>query len=70
MDATHSLGESSLETNFVCVGPRRDTLPEIRSICIEELVVWMKLYSTAFLNDTHLKYVGWMMHDKVSNRIP
>uniref|UniRef100_UPI0037E7FB19 cohesin subunit SA-2 n=1 Tax=Semicossyphus pulcher TaxID=241346 RepID=UPI0037E7FB19 len=43
----------------------RDVLPEIRSICMEELGLWMKLYSSVFLNDSYLKYVGWMMHDKV-----
>lgn len=43
----------------------RDVLPEIRSICMEELGLWMKLYSSAFLNDSYLKYVGWMMHDKI-----
>ncbi|XP_034549022.1 cohesin subunit SA-2 isoform X2 [Notolabrus celidotus] len=43
----------------------RDVLPEIRSICMEELGLWMKLYSSSFLNDSYLKYMGWMMHDKV-----
>ncbi|XP_035030601.2 cohesin subunit SA-2 isoform X1 [Hippoglossus stenolepis] len=42
----------------------RDVLPEIRSICVEELGLWMKLYSSEFLNDTYLKYMGWMMYDK------
>ncbi|XP_066542125.1 cohesin subunit SA-2 isoform X2 [Hoplias malabaricus] len=42
----------------------RDVIPEIRAICMEELTVWMKLYSPVFLNDTYLKYVGWMLHDK------
>lgn len=42
-------------------------LPEIRSICMEELGLWMKLYSSAFLNDSYLKYMGWMMHDKVND---
>ncbi|KAI4886085.1 hypothetical protein NFI96_030137, partial [Prochilodus magdalenae] len=42
----------------------RDVIPEIRAICMEELTVWMKLYSPVFLNDTYLKYIGWMMHDK------
>uniref|UniRef100_A0A8C2GL03 Cohesin subunit SA n=1 Tax=Cyprinus carpio TaxID=7962 RepID=A0A8C2GL03_CYPCA len=42
----------------------RDVIPEIRAICMEELTVWMKLYSSVFLNDSYLKYVGWMMHDK------
>ncbi|XP_038576945.1 cohesin subunit SA-2 isoform X2 [Micropterus salmoides] len=43
----------------------RDVLPEIRSICMEELGLWMKLYSSVFLNDSYLKYIGWMMHDKI-----
>lgn len=34
---------------------------------MEELGLWMKLYSSAFLNDSYLKYMGWMMHDKVNN---
>uniref|UniRef100_A0A673KX03 Cohesin subunit SA n=1 Tax=Sinocyclocheilus rhinocerous TaxID=307959 RepID=A0A673KX03_9TELE len=42
----------------------RDVIPEIRAICMEELTMWMKLYSSVFLNDSYLKYVGWMMHDK------
>ncbi|CAL1582552.1 unnamed protein product [Knipowitschia caucasica] len=43
-----------------------DALPEIRSICMEELGAWMKNYHTLFLNDGYLKYMGWMMHDKSS----
>ncbi|XP_056245150.1 cohesin subunit SA-2 [Seriola aureovittata] len=43
----------------------RDVLPEIRSICVEELGLWMKLYSSVFLNDSYLKYMGWMMNDKI-----
>ncbi|CAK6959104.1 cohesin subunit SA-2 [Scomber scombrus] len=43
----------------------RDVLPEIRSICMEELGLWMKLYSSVFLSDSYLKYMGWMMHDKI-----
>ncbi|KAF3841219.1 hypothetical protein F7725_007081 [Dissostichus mawsoni] len=42
----------------------RDSIAEIRAICIEEIGMWMKLYSDAFLNDSYLKYVGWTMHDK------
>lgn len=44
----------------------RDAIAEIRAICIEEIGVWMKLYSDAFLNDSYLKYVGWTLHDRVS----
>lgn len=42
-----------------------DAIAEIRAICIEEIGIWMKMYSDAFLNDSYLKYVGWTMHDKV-----
>ncbi|XP_062856992.1 cohesin subunit SA-2 [Trichomycterus rosablanca] len=42
----------------------RDAISEIRAICVEEIGIWMKLYSDAFLNDSYLKYVGWTMHDK------
>ena len=43
----------------------RDTRPEIRSICIAELGVWMKDYHTQFLADNYLKYIGWTLSDKV-----
>jgi len=46
---------------FVC----RDVIAEIRVVCIEEIGMWMKMYSDAFLNDSYLKYVGWTMYDKV-----
>lgn len=45
----------------------RDAIAEIRAICIEEIGVWMKMYSDAFLNDSYLKYVGWTLHDRVSS---
>lgn len=48
----------------------RDAIAEIRAICIEEIGVWMKLYSDAFLNDSYLKYVGWTLHDRVSTQTP
>lgn len=51
---------------FVCFLCCSDVLPEIRSICMEELGLWMKLYSSLFLTDSYLKYIGWMMYDKVS----
>ncbi len=44
----------------------RDVIAEIRVVCIEEIGMWMKMYSEAFLNDSYLKYVGWTMYDKVS----
>ncbi|TRY95235.1 hypothetical protein DNTS_023077 [Danionella cerebrum] len=42
----------------------RDVIAEIRVVCIEEIGMWMKMYSDAFLNDSYLKYVGWTMYDK------
>ncbi|KAJ3591901.1 hypothetical protein NHX12_007031 [Muraenolepis orangiensis] len=59
--------ESIMDTIFkgVFLKRYRDVLPEIRSICMEELCSWMKMYSAAFLNDSYLKYVGWMMYDKI-----
>lgn len=32
---------------------------------MEELGVWMRLYGHMFFNDSYLKYVGWMLYDKV-----
>ncbi|XP_067323235.1 cohesin subunit SA-3 [Anolis sagrei] len=42
----------------------RDLVPEIRAICIEEMGQWMQHYSTSFLTDGYLKYIGWTLHDK------
>uniref|UniRef100_A0A4X2L9M1 Cohesin subunit SA n=1 Tax=Vombatus ursinus TaxID=29139 RepID=A0A4X2L9M1_VOMUR len=42
----------------------RDIIPEIRIVCIEEMGSWLKLYPNMFLNDSYLKYVGWMLYDK------
>ncbi|XP_054887525.1 cohesin subunit SA-2 [Poeciliopsis prolifica] len=59
--------ESTMDVIFkgVFLKRYRDMLPEIRSVCMEELGLWMKLCSSSFLNDSYLKYMGWMMHDKV-----
>ncbi|XP_063999553.1 cohesin subunit SA-2-like isoform X3 [Pogoniulus pusillus] len=42
----------------------RDVIPEIRAICVEEAGNWMKMYPDGFLNDSYLKYLGWMLYDK------
>lgn len=42
----------------------RDVVAEIRALCIEEIGVWIKMYPHTYLNDSYLKYVGWMLHDK------
>lgn len=55
---------------FCFVFSSSDAIAEIRAICIEEIGVWMKMYSDAFLNDSYLKYVGWTLHDRVSYSLP
>lgn len=45
----------------------RDTFPEIRSICMYEIGIWMKRLPGIFLDDSYLKYVGWTLHDKVGD---
>ncbi|XP_077435821.1 cohesin subunit SA-2 isoform X2 [Vanacampus margaritifer] len=59
--------ESMMDVIFKAVFLKRyrDVLPEIRSICVEELGLWMRLYSSVFLNDTYLKYMDWMSYDKI-----
>ncbi|KAG7164936.1 cohesin subunit SA-3-like [Homarus americanus] len=44
-----------------------DTLPEIRSICMAEIGLWMKKFHQNFLDDSYLKYIGWTLHDKVGD---
>ncbi|KAM8977456.1 cohesin subunit SA-2-like [Pelodytes ibericus] len=45
----------------------RDVVPEIRALCIEELGIWMKMYPNTYLTDSCLKYIGWMLYDKISD---
>ncbi|OZC07917.1 hypothetical protein X798_05024 [Onchocerca flexuosa] len=45
----------------------RDIVPDIRSICINELGQWMSIYPDHFLEDSYLKYIGWSLYDKVSD---
>eukprot|EP00897_Mesotaenium_endlicherianum_P001304 jgi/Mesen1/1200/ME000128S00174 len=42
----------------------RDVDPEIRSACISALGSWIQGYSTLFLQDLYLKYIGWTLNDK------
>ncbi|GMS89472.1 hypothetical protein PENTCL1PPCAC_11647 [Pristionchus entomophagus] len=43
----------------------RDVVPDIRSVCISELGVWILVYPHYFLEDSYLKYIGWSLHDKI-----
>lgn len=45
----------------------RDTLPDIRAICMTEIGVWMERYPNNFLDDSYLKYIGWTLHDKIGD---
>lgn len=45
----------------------RDSQAEIRSICMQEIGVWMKRYPQIFLDDSYLKYVGWTLYDRVGS---
>lgn len=45
----------------------RDTLPDIRAICMSEIGIWMEKFSQNFLDDSYLKYIGWTLHDKVGD---
>ena len=45
----------------------RDVRPEIRVLCITELGHWLLSYSAYFLEDKYLKYIGWIIHDKVGS---
>ncbi|XP_030043058.1 cohesin subunit SA-3 isoform X2 [Microcaecilia unicolor] len=58
--------ENMMNTLFkgVFVHRYRDSIPEIRALCMEEIGIWMKSYSASFLNDSYLKYIGWTLHDK------
>lgn len=42
----------------------RDSLTEVRSICMNEIGQWMKKFHQHFLDDSYLKYIGWTLHDK------
>ncbi|CAN8178588.1 unnamed protein product, partial [Coccothraustes coccothraustes] len=42
----------------------RDVVPEIRALCMEELGLWVRRFPSSFLTDSHLKYLGWTLHDK------
>ncbi|XP_032681391.1 cohesin subunit SA-2-like isoform X2 [Odontomachus brunneus] len=43
----------------------RDIVPDIRVICMTEIGIWMKKFHQNFLDDSYLKYIGWMLYDKV-----
>ena len=44
----------------------RDSRSEIRAICIAEMGQWVNKYSTYFLDQNYLKYLGWTLYDKIA----
>lgn len=42
----------------------RDRVGFIRRICVDFLCEWMLNYSSVFVSDHYLKYVGWALSDK------
>lgn len=42
----------------------RDSFPDVRVVCIEELGHWMILHPEKHVDDQYLKYIGWMFFDK------
>ena len=44
----------------------RDVVPDVRSLCMEEMGVWLRKLPPVYLDDSYLKYVGWTLYDRVS----
>ncbi|KAJ3274774.1 hypothetical protein HDV01_001977 [Terramyces sp. JEL0728] len=44
----------------------RDVDPAIRQECVSELCAWAVKYSNMYLDAQYLRYIGWMLNDKVS----
>ncbi|KAF0990581.1 hypothetical protein HZS_7273 [Henneguya salminicola] len=61
--------KEAIETIFneIFVLRYRDVLSEIRILCVVSLNNWIISYSTIFLKNEYLKYIGWMLNDR--NRI-
>jgi cohesin complex subunit SA-1/2 len=52
----------------VFVDRYRDIVPEIRAICMGEIVFWIKRFHKHFLDDSHLlKYIKWDLNCKVGD---
>lgn len=44
----------------------RDTLTDIRVLCMHEIGTWIRRAPFTYLDDAYLKYVGWTLYDKVA----
>lgn len=45
----------------------RDVSPDIRGISVKALGAWILALPRQFLDDVHLKYIGWLLYDKDAN---
>ena len=43
----------------------RDVEAIIRTECIKHLGEWMEQYPSYFLDNNYLRYIGWLLNDKV-----
>lgn len=43
----------------------RDVVSDIRVICVRELTQWLILYPEFYLKNEYLKYIGWLLNDRV-----
>lgn len=53
-----------IDSRSIFVHRYRDITPEIRAACIKALGSWIVSYSSYFLEDHYLKYLGWMLNDR------
>lgn len=58
--------ESMMEMvfNSVFMHRYRDVVDSIRARCMSSLGEWITSYPDAFLSNTHVRYLGWMLSDK------
>ena len=50
--------------NSIFIHRYKDTHPEVRAKCAETIGKLVMEYSTKFLDNQYLKYVGWALYDK------
>lgn len=44
----------------------RDVDPYIRAVCVKHLAEWIIIYPKKFLDNSYLRYIGWILSDKVA----
>lgn len=71
LDARASSLEELVETIFkgIFLQRYRDTHDEVRVCCLNALGRCITLNKQSFLKDTYLKYLGWLLHDRLSANV-